>query len=110
MPMTMSHRGRWRGGECSRVCQVGERERKSSVLEVSVGDAAVVEVVDGIEDGMDTVTTPFKPQNPCETCKKRETMLGWSRPVRSLRPREVVRKNHPKSASCHGGYVRAWDT
>jgi len=30
-----------------------ERERISSVLEVPVGDAAVVEVVDGIEDRAD---------------------------------------------------------
>ena len=30
-----------------------ERERISSVLEVSVGDAAMVEVVDGIEDRAD---------------------------------------------------------
>ena len=46
------------GRECFRVYDVGEktereRERKSSVLEVSVDDPVAVEVVDGIENRAD---------------------------------------------------------
>jgi len=41
-----------------------ERESKSSVLEVSVDDAAVVEVVDGIEDGADNSDDAMQNSKP----------------------------------------------
>jgi len=55
---------RWRmfSGSSSRSRE--ERERKSSVLEVFVGDAAVVEVVDGIEDGADDSDDAMQTSKP----------------------------------------------
>ena len=44
---------RWRMSSGFSSTSREERERISSVLEVPVGDAAVVEVVDGIEDRAD---------------------------------------------------------
>jgi len=71
-----------------------ERERKSSVLEVPVEDAMAVKVVNGIENRVDdddnivlgrlSLCEDAVEQLPAGSKFKgeRQTMLGWSRPVR----------------------------